>query len=107
MSDNRCVELQKGVVRPLAVYAKTCCLVDCAGISFIDSTPIRVCKNKRIFKHKVFKGIATRGKSTMEYFFGFKLHIVINETGHIIVFQITQTNVDDRTLVKNNLLQKM
>ncbi len=107
VSYNRFVELQKRAVLPMAVYAKTCCLGDCTGISFIDSTPIRVCKNKRIFNHKVFNGIATRGKSTMGYFFGFKLHIVINETGHIIDFQITQANVDDRTPVKNNLLQKI
>jgi hypothetical protein len=107
VSYNRFVELQKRAVLPMALYAKTCCLGDCTGISFIDSTPIRVCKNKRIFNHKTFKGIATRGKSTMGFFFGFKLHIVINETGHIIDFQITQANVDDRSPIKNNLLQKI
>ena len=71
VSYNRFVELQKQVVLPLAVFAKTCCLGDCTGISFIDSTPLRVCNNKRIFNHKVFQGIVTRGKSTMGYFYGF------------------------------------
>lgn len=107
VSYNRFVELQKQVVLPLAVFAKTCCLGDCTGISFIDSTPLRVCKNKRINRHKVFKGIATRGKSTMGYFYGFKLHIIVNENGQIIDFQITQANVDDRIPLRENLLQKI
>jgi hypothetical protein len=107
VSYNRFVELQKKAVFPMAVFAKTCSLGDCTGISFIDSTPIRVCKNKRIYNHKVFKGIATRGKSTMGYFYGFKLHIVINEVGQILDFQITQANVDDRSPVKGNLLKKI
>lgn len=108
VSYNRFVELQKQVVFPLAVFAKTCCLGECTGISFIDSTPLRVCDNKRIFNHKVFKGIATRGKSTMGYFYGFKLHIIVNEIGQIVDFQITQANVDDRTPVRQgNILKKI
>jgi len=108
VSYNRMVELQKQVILPMALFAKTCCLGECSGISFIDSTPLRVCKNKRIFNHKVFKDIATRGKSTMGYFYGFKLHIVINEMGEIVDFQITQANVDDRTPIKQgNLLKKI
>ncbi len=108
VSYNRFVELQKTVVLPMAVFAKSCCLGECSGISFIDSTPIRVCNNKRIFNHKVFEGIATRGKSTMGYFFGFKLHLITNETGQIVDFQITQANIDDREPVKQgNLLRKI
>jgi hypothetical protein len=60
VSYNRFVELQKQMLLPMAVFAKTSCLGECSGISFIDSTPLSVCKNKRIFNHKVFKGIATR-----------------------------------------------
>jgi len=107
VSYNRFVELQKSVVLPMALFAKTCCLGECTGISFVDSTPIRVCKNKRIFNHKVFENIATRGKSTMGFFFGFKLHLITNEVGQIVDFQITQANVDDRTPLKNNLLKKI
>lgn len=107
VSYNRFVELQKTAVLPMAVFAKTCCLGDCTGISFVDSTPIRVCKNKRIFNHKVFKNIATRGKSTMGFFFGFKLHLIVNEIGQIVDFQITQANVDDRTPLKGNLLKRI
>lgn len=107
VSYNRFVELQKRALLPMAVFAKTCCVGKCTGISFIDSTPIRVCKNKRIFNHKTFDGIATRGKSTMGFFYGFKLHIVVNEVGQILDFQITQGNVDDRAPLKNNLLKRI
>jgi len=108
VSYNRFVELQKKVILPLALFAKTCCMGKCNGISFVDSTPIRVCKNKRIFNHKVFSGIATRGKSTMGFFYGFKLHLIINDLGEILSFQITQANVDDRQpLKKGNLLSKI
>ena len=107
VSYQRFVELQKRALLPMAVFAKTCCTGDCTGISFIDSTPLRVCRNKRIFNHKVFKNIATRGKSTIGFFYGFKLHLVINELGQIIDFQITQANVDDRTPIKENLLKNI
>ena len=69
---------------------------DCTGISFVDSTPIRVCKNKRIKVHKVFKELAALGKSTMGWFYGFKLHLVVNEHGEILSFQLTPGNIDDR-----------
>ncbi|GHT37533.1 hypothetical protein AGMMS49574_30270 [Bacteroidia bacterium] len=73
----------------------------CTGISFIDSTPIRVCHIKREHSHKVFKGMAAKGKSTVSRFFGFKLHLVVNDKGEIIQFQLSQANVDDREPLKN------
>lgn len=101
VSYNRFVELMQGVLIPMTMFAKTCCTGTCTGISFIDSTPIRVCKNKRIKRNKVFKGFATVGKSTIGWFYGFKLHIVINDKGEIISFAVTQANVDDRNPLKN------
>jgi hypothetical protein len=68
----------------------------CIGISFIDSACLKVYRIKRKYSNHVFKGIATKGKSTMGWFFGFKLHIIINDRGEIISFVITQGNVDDR-----------
>ncbi len=59
------------------------------GISFVDSTPIRACKPKRINSNKVFKGIATTGKSTMGRFLRFKLHIIINDKGEILFFLLS------------------
>lgn len=62
VSYNRFVELMQSVALPMTLFLKICCLGSCTGISFIDSTPIRVCKNKRIPRHKVFDGIAQRGE---------------------------------------------
>ncbi|CAN0586189.1 unnamed protein product [Ectocarpus sp. 12 AP-2014] len=81
VSYNRFTELMQQNLMAMTLFLKTCCLGDCTGISFIDSTPVRVCKNKRIPNHKVFKGIATAGRSTMGWFHGFKLHIIINDRG--------------------------
>ena len=66
------------------------------GISFIDSTSIKVCSNKRISRNKVFKDVAKRGKTTVGWFFGFKCHIVVNEVGELLSVCFTQGNVDDR-----------
>jgi len=106
VSYNRFVELQKKVIVALAIFAKTSINGKCTGISFIDSTPIRVSNNKRIHNHKVFKGIAQVGKSTMGWFYGFKLHLVTNEIGQIIDFVITTANVDDRDPLKNGNILK-
>jgi len=101
VSYNRFVELSASVLMPMTIFLKTCCVGTCTGISFVDSTPIRVCHNKRIKRNKVFKNIAEVGKSTMGWFYGFKLHIVINDKGEILNFAITQANVDDREPLKN------
>jgi hypothetical protein len=101
VSYNRFTELMQSVNLPLAIFLQTCCMGENTGISFMDSTPIRVCKNKRIKRNKVFKDIAQVGKSTMGYFFGFKLHIVINEKGELLNFVITPGNVDDREPLKD------
>jgi len=101
VSYNRFVELQQKALPPMVIFLKLMRLGSCSGISFVDSTSIRVCKNNRIFNHKVFEGIATRGKSTMGYFFGFKLHIVVSDTGEILDFVITPGHIDDRTPLKD------
>lgn len=101
VSYNRFVELMQSALMPMTMFAKTCCLGNCTGVSFVDSTPIRVCKNKRIKRNKVFKDIATTGKSTMGWFHGFKLHIIINDKGELLSFCVTQANVEDREPLKN------
>lgn len=100
VSYNRFIELQKRAVIKLAVFVKTILKGKCTGISFIDSTPLRVCRNQRILQHKTFKGIAQRGKCSMGWFFGFKLHIICNEMGEIVNFMFTPGNVDDRDPLK-------
>jgi hypothetical protein len=100
VSYNRFTELMQSNLMPMAMFLKTCCMGECTGISFIDSTPIRVCLNKRINRNKVFRGIANTGKSTMGWFHGFKLHIIINDKGEILSFTITQASEDDREPLK-------
>ena len=69
------------------------------GISYIDSTRIPVCHNKRTNSHKVFESIAEIGKSTMGWFLGFKLHMIIDTKGNILSVNLTKGNVDDRVPV--------
>jgi hypothetical protein len=101
VSYNRFVELQKKVIQPLAVYLKLRGLGKCSGISFIDSTALKVSHYKREKQHKVFKGIAEKSYGTLGWFYGFKLHLVCNDKGQIIDFLITKANVDDRYPLKN------
>ena len=96
LSYNHFVELEREVAIPLALFIKKVLLGKCTGISFVDSTPLRVCRNQRIHIHKVFKGIAQRGKCSMGWFFGFKLHLICNEKGELLNFMITPGDVDDR-----------
>ena len=76
VSYNRFVELQKTIAIPLAIFIKKVLLGKCTGISFVDSTHLRVCRNQRILIHKTFKGIAQRGKCSMGWFFDYKLHLI-------------------------------
>lgn len=108
VSYNRFVELMRSVIFPLAIYLKTQQMGNCTGISFVDSTPLRVCHNRRIHSHKVFSGIAERGKCSIGWFFGFKLHLIVNDKGDLLNFVITQANVDDREpLVAGEMLKNM
>ena len=68
-------------------------------IYYIDSTPLPVCHNRRIAKHKVFPGLAARGKTSMGWFFGFKLHIVFNHQREIVALKLTPGNAADTTPV--------
>jgi len=96
VSYNRFIELSQGVIVPLLVYLKSRRLGQITGISFIDSTPLKVCHPRRIHSHRVFKDLAQRGKSSTGWFYGFKLHIVINDRGELLAFNLTPGNVDDR-----------
>lgn len=95
VSYSRFVELMSYACLPLFVFAK-CLGAECTGTSFIDSTKLSVCNNKRIYGHKVFKDFAKRGKTSMGWFFGFKLHLIVDEFRNIIDFALTGGNVDDR-----------
>ncbi|HEY9807811.1 MAG TPA: IS982 family transposase [Halomicronema sp.] len=94
-SYQRFVEWIPSTLLPLCVYLKHC-FGQCSGISFIDSTSLKVCHNRRISRHRVFKDLAALFKTSVDWFFGFKLHLVVNEQGELLNLQITPGNVDDR-----------
>jgi hypothetical protein len=106
VSYNRFVELEKEVLLQLTVFIKQVLLGECTGISFVDSTPLRVCRNQRIHIHKTFDGLASRGKCSLGWFFGFKLHLIINDKGEILNFVFTTGGVDDREPLKEGALLK-
>ena len=106
VSYNRFIELQKKVVVKLAIFLKMFCLGKCIGISYIDSTPIRVCHIKREKQHKVFKGFAQKGQCSLGWFYGFKLHLIINDKGEILDFIITPGNIDNRKPLSDMNLHK-
>ena len=95
VSYGRFVELIPSVLVPLCAYLDSC-QGHCTGISFVDSTPLAVCHNRRIEQHRVFAGLAQRGKNSVGWFYGFKLHLVVNDQGELLACQITPGNVDDR-----------
>ena len=80
---------------PLCCYLKTCFGAD-TGIGFVDATSLKVCHNRRIGSHQVFKGIAARGKTSVDWFYGLKLHLVVNECGALLNITVTPGNTDDR-----------
>ncbi|MCK5814247.1 MAG: IS982 family transposase [Cocleimonas sp.] len=95
VSYTRFVTLIKQTCLPLFFYLQTR-LGSVTGIAFVDSTKIVVCHNKRINSNKVFKDLAARGKSTMGWFYGFKLHLITNDKGELLSFDLTPGNTDDR-----------
>lgn len=99
ISYSRFVFLTKNIFIPLFAYLSHIA-GSVTGIAFIDSTSIAVCHNKRIQRNKVFKGLAKRGKTTSGWFYGFKLHLIINDKGEILAFQLTPGNVSDVSIVE-------
>ena len=77
----------------------------CDRIKLIDSMPIRVCKNKRIFTYKT-SDLADRGKSSIGWFYGFKVHLVVDRNGRLLNFKITGGNISDQNQVLLRQLTK-
>ena len=95
VSYNRFVQLIPTVLAPLAAYLESC-RGPCNGLSFVDATKLVVCHNRRINHHRVFAGLAERGKDSVDWFYGFKLHLVVNDCGDLLACRLTPGNVDDR-----------
>ena len=95
VSYSRFVQLKQEILTLLTLYLHTH-FGECSGISFVDSTRLRVCENKRISSHRVFLAHAGRSKTSMGWFYGFKLHLIINEKGDLLGAELTPGNTDDR-----------
>jgi hypothetical protein len=96
VSYNRFIELKQKAAFPLMLFfAHSNVVKNCTGISFIDSFSLEVCHIRRTYSHKIFKHIAKKGKTSVGWFYGFKLHVVINHRGEILAAYITPGNVSD------------
>jgi hypothetical protein len=98
------VAVMPSLLGPLCAYLFSFCGT-CTGMSFVDSTPLAVCKNPRIPRHRVFADLAQRGKTSVGWFSGFKLHLVVNDQGDLLAFWLTPGNVDDRAPLPTLLRQ--
>lgn len=109
VSYSRFITLMPRVLFPLLAFLLLTRLGRCTGVSFIDTTVLRVCHTRRILSHKVFAGLAKRGKTTMGWFYGFKLHLIINTHGELLSFALTAGNVADnsKTLVSKLVGEKL
>jgi transposase len=96
LSDTRFLYKMSALIIPMCAYFQTV-KGKPTGIAFVDSTSLKVCHNIRIPRNRVFDGIAKRGKGTMGWFYGFKLHLLINHIGEVISLKITTGNTNDRT----------
>lgn len=105
VSYQRFVEWMPDSLVPLCAYLKHS-FGTCTGISFVDATSLKVCHNRRIKQHRVFSELAARGKTSVDWFFGFKLHLVINEQGELLNLCLTPGNTDERKPVLK-LLQSL
>ena len=95
VSYTRMLKLLQTVLAALCSYLKQR-FAKSTGIAFIDSTSLKVCHNMRIPRHQVFADEAKRGKGTMGWFYGFKLHLIMNDEGGLLAVKVTEGNVDDR-----------
>lgn len=101
-SYQRFVELMSRAILPLTLFSqfksgkKT-------GIYYIDSSCLPVCHLKRSKRNKTFKAIAEYGRTSVGWFFGLKIHLVINQHGELIAFKVSKGNVHDGVAAKSLL----
>lgn len=96
VSYNRFVELVPRALLPMCMFLKhRCSLSRLTGIYFVDSTPWAVCHPKRAHSHKVMRGFADWGKTSVGWFFGLKYHLITNQFGELVNFYITEGSTAD------------
>ena len=95
---DRFIQIMPKLLVPLSILMQ-CSFGESRGIYFIDATKLSICHCRREKRNKVFGKIVAKGKTSMGWFFGFKLHMIVNDVGQIMAIKITKGNVDDRTPV--------
>ncbi|MEP1384617.1 MAG: transposase [Paraglaciecola sp.] len=90
MSYTRLLAVIPKVLAPMHAY-----ISKHAGIEFIDATNIKVCDKIHILRYKTLKNTPKVGKGTMVWFYGFKLHLVVDHQGEIVAAKVTTDNVYD------------
>ena len=100
LSYNRFIEIMPRCLQALTSFFHQVKGED-TGISIIDSTKLVVCHNLRIKRNRVFKDLANRGKSSTGWFYGFKLHLIINHLGEIVNLKITSGNIHDVAVLES------
>lgn len=91
----RFLQFEQEALIPLAAYLQTR-RGTCTGTSFVDATKLVACENLRIPQHRQFAEVAKRGKTSTGWFYGFKLHLTVNDCGELLSWFVTPGNVDDR-----------
>jgi transposase len=91
---HRFIEIMNRVIYPLTLFTQLR-TGRRTGFYFIDSTCLPVCHIKRSTRHRTFDDIAQYGRTSVSWFFGLKLHIVINDRGELMAFKLTRGNKQD------------
>ncbi|MDX1940002.1 MAG: IS982 family transposase [Saprospiraceae bacterium] len=104
-SYNRFIEIMHRVIFHLVLFSQIYSGKR-TGIYYIDSTCLPVCHLKRSARHKTFDEIAQYGRTSVGWFFGLKLHIVINDRGELIAFKITNGKRNDAK-AGESIMQKL
>jgi transposase len=99
-SYSRFVSLMKGAIFPLFLVQHVF-RGDCSGVSFIDSSVLSVCHICRSRAHKTFRKIAKKGKTSTGWFYGMKIHLIVNHQGEILAWMLTSGNISDLNPVES------
>lgn len=94
LSYGRITELKEEVQHPMIMFLLSQ-LAPCDGKNWADSTRLEACHIKRENSHKVLQGIAAKGKTGYGWFYGTKLHLILNEYSEIVTLRLTKGNVAD------------
>ena len=107
VSKSRFMEQEKGAAIPLGVFTRKVLMGKCTGIIFVDSTPLRVCRNQRIHIQKTSKGFAARGKCSVGCLLVLSLHLICSEKGEVLHFMVAPGEEDERKPLENRRFIEM